>query len=193
MIVRVPAGSLVVLIGPSSAGKSTFAASHFQTTEVLSSDRFRALVADDENDQSATSDAFALLHAVAERRLRRRRVTVVDATNVERSARRPLLEIARRRRAPAVAILFDLPLEVYLERNRLRGDRRIPQAALRRQQLRMERSAAGLAEEGFDAVYRLTGPEGVAAATITREPALPRPRPRPGGHRNVPKELRPLR
>ena len=39
-------------------------------TQVLSSDAFRAMVADDENDQSASADAFDALHHVAGMRLR---------------------------------------------------------------------------------------------------------------------------
>ena len=76
MTLTIPELSLVVLIGPSGCGKSTFARKHFKPTEVLSSDGFRALVSDDENDQSATDDAFAALHYVAARRLARGRLTV---------------------------------------------------------------------------------------------------------------------
>ena len=83
-----PELSLVVLVGPSGCGKSTFARKHFKSTEVLSSDYCRALVADDENDQSATTDAFAALHFIAGRRLARAKLTVVDATNVQSEARK---------------------------------------------------------------------------------------------------------
>jgi protein phosphatase len=193
MIVRVPAGALVVLIGPSSSGKSTFAARRFPPTEVLSSDAFRALVADDENDQAATPDAFELLHRVLDRRLRRRRVSVVDATNVERSARRELLTLARSRRAPTVAVVLDVPLAVCLARNERRGERRIPEAALRRQHARMERSLAALTGEGFGAVFRLEGVDEVEGSVVSREPALPGPRGRCAAQRNAPKELRPFR
>jgi hypothetical protein len=67
----IPALSLVVLIGPSGCGKSTFARTHFKPTEILSSDFYRGLVSDDENDQSATKDAFEVLHAIAAKRLAR--------------------------------------------------------------------------------------------------------------------------
>ena len=193
MIVRVPAGALVVLIGASGSGKSTFAARHFAPTEVLSSDAFRALVADDPNEQGATPDAFDILHRVADRRLRRRRVTVIDATNVERSARRGLLAIAKRRRSPSVAVVLDVPLELCLERNRRRRDQQVPEVALRRQHTRAQRSAPGLADEGFGAVYRLAGSGEIDRSMVTREPAHPRAA---AGtrrtRRNVPKEPRPL-
>ena len=79
--ITVPAMGLVVLIGISGSGKSTFARTHFKPTEVVSSDFCRGLVADDENDQSATPDAFDVLHYIVSTRLRRGLLTVVDATN----------------------------------------------------------------------------------------------------------------
>jgi predicted kinase len=50
----IPELSLVTLVGASGSGKSTFARRHFSRFEVISSDYCRGLVADDENDQSAT-------------------------------------------------------------------------------------------------------------------------------------------
>src|SRR5438874_11341799 len=95
MHLRIPKLSLVVLIGPSGSGKSTFARQHFKPTEVLSSDFCRGLVSDNENDQAATNDAFDVLHFVAAKRLAAGRLTVVDATNVQEEARRPLVALAR--------------------------------------------------------------------------------------------------
>ncbi len=94
--IEIPKLSLVVLIGPSGSGKSTFARKHFLATEVLSSDYCRGLVSDDENDQAATNDAFEVLHFVAAKRLERGRLTVIDATNVQADARRPLVQLARK-------------------------------------------------------------------------------------------------
>src|SRR5438477_562349 len=89
---KIPNMSLVVLIGASGSGKSTFARTHFRPTEVLSSDACRGMVADDENDQSATTEAFDILHYIAAKRLAAGRLTVVDATNVQSAARKPLVE-----------------------------------------------------------------------------------------------------
>src|SRR5437016_1758257 len=83
MKISVPELSLVLMVGASGCGKSTFARRHFKSTEVLSSDFCRGLVADNENDQTATTDAFAALHFIASRRLARGKLTVVDATNVQ--------------------------------------------------------------------------------------------------------------
>jgi protein phosphatase len=110
--IRIPDLSLVVLIGPSGCGKSTFARRHFLPTEVLSSDFFRAMVADSELDQSATGDAFEVLHFVARKRLGAARLTVVDATNVQPEARKPLVAIAREQHVIPVAIVLDVPERV---------------------------------------------------------------------------------
>ena len=169
MTLRLPAGSLVVLVGPSGAGKSTFAARHFAPTQVLSSDGFRAMVSDDPTDQTATDSAFELLHAALTLRLARGRLTVVDATNVERWARGLLLGVARRHGRPALAIVFDLALATCLDRNAARTDREVPPAAIRRQHARMRDSLDGLATEGFDPVLVLTTIEAVEA--FSAEPA----------------------
>src|SRR5918999_2079367 len=106
MRIELPDPGLVVLIGPSGSGKSSFAAHHFRPTEVLSSDACRALVADDENDQSATEDAFAVLHFIAAKRLARGRLVVVDATSVQPEARAPLVALAREHHCIPVAIVL---------------------------------------------------------------------------------------
>jgi protein phosphatase len=167
---QIPGDAMVVLIGPSGAGKSTFAARHFTATEILSSDAMRAIVADDPNDQSATEAAFELLHTALALRLARHRLSVVDATNVERWARAGLLAIARRHRRPAIALVFALPIDISLERNAGRVNRRVPPASIRRQHRFMTASLDTLAEEGFSTVYRLHDAASAENARIQRMP-----------------------
>lgn len=162
----VPADALVLLIGVAASGKSTFAARHFQPTEVLSSDALRAMITDDPHAQGATDDAFDLLHRLIAMRLRRRRRTVVDATNVEGWARAELLAIARRHRRPAVAIVLDLPLEVAMERNLSRPEPRPPSAALRRQHRWLRDTLRALPHEGFATIHHLRGTSDVEAALV---------------------------
>jgi protein phosphatase len=168
VIVAVPRDAMLVLVGPSGAGKSTFAAHAFAPSEVLSSDALRAMVADDPNDQTATEAAFELLHGALGFRLARRRFTVVDATNVEARWRAPLLDIARRHGRRAVAIVFDLPLELCLERNAARSRGPVPEAAVRRQHLGMRRSIEELAREGFEPVVRLSSAAEVQELQLER-------------------------
>jgi predicted kinase len=164
----VPRGAMVVLVGASGAGKSTFAARHFPRTHVLSSDEMRAMVADDPNDQSATQAAFQLLHTALGLRLAGRRTTVVDATNVERPWREQLLAIARRAGRPAIAIVLAHPLEVMLARNEGRVDPR-PAASVRRQHRRMLASISTLRDEGFERVVLLDTPDAADAVEIVSE------------------------
>jgi protein phosphatase len=163
-----PHDALVLLIGIAGSGKSTFAARHFARTEVLSSDMLRALVSDDPQAQDATDDAFNLLHRILAMRLRRGRLTVIDATNVQDWTRRELLVIAHRHRRPATAVVLDLPLEVAHERNAGRPAPRPPAAALRRQQQWLRSSVGTLADEGFAAVHRLTSAAEIDAVRIER-------------------------
>src|SRR6516164_1813438 len=117
MEVRFPELALVVLIGSSGSGKSTFAKRHFLPTEVISSDFCRGLVADDENDQSATNAAFAVLHFIAAQRLEAGRLTVIDATNVQVESRAELVKLARQYHVATTAIVFNMPEKLCHERN----------------------------------------------------------------------------
>jgi protein phosphatase len=170
MTLTIPELSLVVLIGPSGCGKSTFARTHFKPTEVLSSDGFRALVSDDENDQTSTDDAFAALHFVGSRRLARGRLTVVDATNVQPEARKPLVALAREYHVLPVAIVFDLPEGLCHERNRSRRDRDFGPHVIRNQRSQMHRSLRSLGREGFRHVHVLESQDAIDAAVIERQP-----------------------
>ncbi|MGH9288572.1 MAG: polynucleotide kinase-phosphatase [Acidimicrobiales bacterium] len=169
MTIAIPELSLVVLIGASGSGKSTFASRHFLPTEVLSSDFCRGLVADDENDQSATGPAFEVLHFIAGKRLDAGRLTVVDATNVQREARAPLVELARAHDVLPVAIVFDMPERVCEERNAARPDRDFGPHVLRRQRQQLRRSIKGLQREGFRRVFVLRSQEEVEAAEVQRD------------------------
>jgi protein phosphatase len=168
MRIELPDPSLVVLIGTAGSGKSTFAQRHFRPTEILSSDAFRAMIADDEADQSATSAAFSLLHAVARQRMRRGRLTVIDATNVEPRARRPLIGLARRHHVPAVAIVFDLPADVARAWNADRESRTVPADVVERHRRELERSLDGLPDEGFDAVWVLDSVAAIDTTEVVR-------------------------
>ena len=170
MKITIPELSLVVLVGPSGAGKSTFARRHFGPFEVLSSDYCRGLVSDDENDQSATNDAFEILHYIVAKRLRRGKLTVVDATNVQPEARRPLVALAREHDVLPVAIVFNLTEKVCRERNRARPDRDFGPHVIRNQMSQMRRSLGNLQREGFRHVFVLNSPEEVEAVEIVRQP-----------------------
>lgn len=165
-----PELSLVVLIGVSGSGKSSFALKHFKPTEVISSDYCRGLVSDDENELSATNDAFQVLHYIAGKRLARGKLTVVDATNVQPEARRSLVTLAREYHCLPVAIVLNLPEKLCHERNRLRSNRNFGPHVVDRQGQQLRRSLKSLKKEGFRYVYVLESPEEVEAAIVQREP-----------------------
>ncbi len=166
--VSIPELCLVVLIGVSGSGKSSFAARHFRPTEVLSSDFCRGLVSDDENDQTVTKDAFEVLHFIAAKRLAAGKLVVVDATNVQREARKPLLALAREHDVLPVAVVLDLPEKLCRERNRERPDRNFGPHVVRNQSRQLRRSLKGLKREGFRHVTVLSSPEEVDASTVGR-------------------------
>ncbi|MCR3747896.1 polynucleotide kinase-phosphatase [Lentzea californiensis] len=172
MELKIPDLCLVVLVGASGSGKSTFARKHFLPTQVLSSDYFRALVADDENDQSASTAAFDVLHYVAGKRLEAGRVTVVDATNVQPQDRARLVEVARRANVLPVAIVLDTPTEVCLARNAQRPDRDFGAHVVKRHRAALRRSLKFLGKEGFKRVHVLRSESDVDNSTIVYERLL---------------------
>src|SRR5689334_20747685 len=133
MKITLPELSLVVLIGPSGSGKSSFARKHFKPTEILSSDYCRGLISDDENNQAVTPEAFEVLHFIAAKRLAAGKLVVVDATNVQPEARKPLVQLAREYHCLPVAIVLNLPERLCQERNRGRDDRSFGPHVVRQQ------------------------------------------------------------
>lgn len=170
MKINVPELSLVVLIGPSGSGKSSFAKKHFKSTEILSSDYCRGLVSDDENDQAATKSAFEVLHFIARKRLAAGRLTVVDATNVQADARKPLVALARELDCLPAAIVLDVPDGVCLERNKDRPDRSFGPHVVRQQSRELRRSLRTLKREGFRSVAVLSSQDEIDSAIIERQP-----------------------
>ncbi len=166
----VPALSLVVLIGASGSGKSSFAARHFGRYESVSSDVCRGIVSDDENDQSATAAAFALLEHVAGVRLDAGLLTVIDATSVQSAARAQLVRVAREHDVLPVAIVLDVEEEVCAARNAARPDRDFGAHVVARQVSQLKRSLKGLKREGFRTVHVLRGAAQVEAASVVRTP-----------------------
>ena len=142
---------------------------------MISSDYCRGLVADDENDQSATPDAFDVLHYIAGKRLAAGRLTVVDATSVQPEARLPLVALAREHDVLPVAIVLDLPSSVCAARNARRPDRDFGAHVIRRQQTALRKSMSNLQREGFRAVHVLHSEDELAATDIDPDEAVQRP------------------
>ncbi|MCG5213958.1 polynucleotide kinase-phosphatase [Streptosporangium sp. KLBMP 9127] len=169
--ISVPELSLVVLVGVSGSGKSTFASRHFKPTQIVSSDFCRGLVADDETDQAATGDAFDVLHYIVGTRLRRGLLTVVDATNVQWESRKSLIELARSHNVLADAIVLDVPEQLAIDRNAVRPERAFGPAVVVRQRKDLRRSMSKISRDGFRRVHVLRGVEEIDAATVSRERA----------------------
>ncbi|MBI5368297.1 MAG: polynucleotide kinase-phosphatase [Planctomycetes bacterium] len=167
-VLTVPELALVLLVGPSGCGKSTFALRHFKPTEIVSSDSCRGIVCDDETDQSATREAFDLLHHIVGVRLRRGRLTVVDATNVRADSRKQFIELARAHDVLPVAIVFNLPERVCIERNRHRPGRDFGPHVVRVHCRELRSALRSLRDEGFRYVYVLDSDAAIAGAEVRR-------------------------
>lgn len=170
MKIQVPELSLVVMVGATGSGKSTFARRWFGTAEVVSSDACREIVSNDENSLEASADAFDLLYYIVGKRLKRGLLTVVDATNLRPEDRKKLIAIAREYHVLPTAIVLNMPERVCLFRNTSRSDRNLPEQVVYSHVNLLRRSVGKLREEGFRKVYELRSEESVAAITgIERE------------------------
>jgi predicted kinase len=191
-MIGVPANALVLLIGAAGSGKSTFARRHFPDDAVVSSDSFRAVLAGDEADQRVTDAAFELLHQAIERRLEAGLLTVVDATNLDLLGRATPLDLARRFRRPAIAIVFALPADVCLLRNRTRA-RVVRPAVVRRQSANLRHVRTDLEGEGYATSHFFGSESEVESALVVHQPP---PRPLPVGEGttgDAPEPTRPAR
>jgi protein phosphatase len=168
--IEIPEFAVVMLMGASGSGKSTFAKKHFRPTEILSSDYFRGLVSDDENNQIVSGAAFEALYYVANKRLDIGRLTVIDATNVQQEARADVLRLARAQDCHAIAIILDLPVARCVERNAGRPDRNFGEHVIRRQADQLRRSLRHLEKEGFRYVFVLRDETEIDAVEIVRKP-----------------------
>jgi protein phosphatase len=164
-----PAPSVVVLVGVSGSGKTSFARRHFAPTEVLSSDRCRAMVCDDPADQAASVAAFGLLRHLTRRRLAAGRLSVIDATNVLRRSRRPWLALAASFGVPAVAVVLDLPLGLCVARAAARVDRRVRAAVVTEQHAQFRAGLDSLHQEGFAVIHHMRQSD-VDGAVVIRQP-----------------------
>ncbi|AMR26004.1 polynucleotide kinase-phosphatase [Hymenobacter psoromatis] len=169
---KLPELSLILLIGSTGAGKSTFARRLFRPTEIVSSDTCRGLVSDDENNLDATNDAFDLLHYWVAKRLKRGRLTVIDATNVRAEDRKAFVALARQYHCLPVAIVLDVPESVAADRNRQRPDRAglKPHVIANHRRL-LRQGLRTLKPEGFRHIFHLRGVEEIdAVQAIVRDP-----------------------
>jgi len=169
-LIDIPDFALVVLIGATGSGKSTFASRWFKPTEIISSDACRALITDDETDQSISTDAFELVGAIAEKRLKHRKLAVIDATNVRAADRKQWIELARRWHALPVAIVIDPGLDVCIERNEARPDRDFGPGVPQRMIQEIRKGLRKLHLEGFRQIWKLSSVEAIETATIERRP-----------------------
>ncbi len=169
--IQIPELSLVVLIGATGSGKSSFASKHFKATEIVSSDVCRSIVSDDENNQAASADAFALARYITSMRLKNGLLTVIDATNVQEEARKDWIHLAREYHCLPVAIILNMPEKVCAQRNALRQDRNFGAHVIPQHISQLKRSFKKLKYEGFRHIIELRSPEEVDSITdITRDP-----------------------
>lgn len=169
--IKIPELALVVLIGATGSGKSSFARKHFKPTEIISSDTCRGMVSDDENNQAASADAFALARYITSLRLKNGLLTVIDATNVQEEARRDWVKLAKEYHCLPVAIILNMPEKVCAARNALRPDRNFGAHVIPQHISQLKRSFKKLKYEGFRNIIELRSPEEVDAITgIVRDP-----------------------
>lgn len=169
MELRLPAPCLIVLVGASASGKSTWAQEHFAANEVVASDALRAMVGAGEDDQTASTAAFDILETIVSERVGRGLTTVIDTLGLTAGSRQRWIALAHDAGVPAHAVVFDTDPAVCEERND-RRDRSIPKTVLRKQLSRFKTVRAELETEDFDGIH-VSQPIAVVPPTL----AVPTP------------------
>ena len=162
----------MILVGPSSSGKSTWAAENFASSEIVSSDELRSRVGIDESDQSAGTVAFELLETIVAERLRRQLTTVIDTTGLDRERRLSWIGAADTASIPVFAAVFDTDLDTCLAWNDAREDRR-PRGVVRNQHRRMKHANAEIEDESYTGVLRDAVVNPTAPSVVTSKPSQP--------------------
>ncbi|MBF0099415.1 MAG: AAA family ATPase [Desulfobacterales bacterium] len=170
MKINIPQLALVILIGPSGSGKTSFAKKHFQSTSILSSDFFRGMISDDENDQTVTGEAFEILDFIAQNRLKKGKLTIIDSTNVLKAARQPLLKFAKSYHILPIAIVFNFSEKTCQDRNQLRFDRQVDPFIIHRQHYQLQNSLIEIVNEGFHKIYYINDDTSVDEIHVELEP-----------------------
>lgn len=171
-MLRLPDPCLIVLAGPSAAGKSTWAAEHFPADVIVSSDHLRATVGTDEHDLAASAEAFDVLERIVTARIRRRLTTVLDTLGLDVVRRQRWAELAAKAQLPTALIAFDTPPAECRRRNALRTYR-VPAAVISAQLATYQEQRDHFASEGWGLVTspeptRLVAAEVAAAASAAR-------------------------
>lgn len=174
MGIVLPYAGIVLLVGTSNSGKSTFLKKLIENkqilpSEVVSSDDFRILVSDsdfidwtqkprDESDslynqyQKISEEAFSLMDLTIEKRCKLNKLTFVDATNLFSEDRKKYITIARKHHVPIVAIVMDVEQDVLLERDKIRDTPRGKQK-INQQYQTFKRERRFIKKEGYLATY----------------------------------------
>lgn len=166
--INIPEVCLVAMIGATSSGKTQFANKYFRPTEVLSSDFFRAMISDSENDQAISKEAFDLLFYAADKRLTNMKLTVIDATNIHKESRAQIIALARKQNVHAVAIVLNLPEELLQERNRQRPERNLSPKVISAHCREVKKAIRYLKRDGFRYVYVIDSLEQLENVEIIR-------------------------
>ncbi|MET1005096.1 MAG: LLM class flavin-dependent oxidoreductase [Propionibacteriaceae bacterium] len=171
-----PDPAMIVLVGASGSGKSTWAAARFRSVEIVSSDTLRGVVGSGPADQEASADAFRLLDQIVAARAGRRLTTVIDTTGLQRERRLGYLAVARKVGLPAVLVMFDTDRSVARARNAQR-ERRVPAAVLNQQLAQVTLASEQVRTEGWDLILAVVS-AGTAPAVVPA-PVKPTPSAQP--------------
>lgn len=155
-IIEIDPRTLLILVGASGSGKSTFARRFFPDTAIVSSDHCRALISDDESNQAASAPAFELFNSIIDKRLAFGRTTLADSTALRPHYRTALRDLARKHNFAVVVLAFDVTEAVAKQNDRRRANRSVGPAVIDRQLESFRESLPLLESEGMDAVYVLS-------------------------------------
>jgi predicted kinase len=165
--VRISRPAVVVLVGPSGSGKSAWAAENFADSEVVSSDRLRAVTGTGESDLNASEDAFILLRQIVSMRCKKGLTSVVDTLGFDADLRHWLIGVAVEADLQIHAVVFDTPARLCKERNAIRT-KRVSVAVLSAQMKKFTEVRAVVLSEPFASVHTIQPSDSPSPGSPTR-------------------------
>lgn len=160
MTITIPKPSLVILVGPSCSGKTTFSKKYFEDDEIISMDL------NNQGNKKAKENSIDILYNQISKKLEIGKIVVLDSSNLIESTRKVLLRFANEFHILPIAIVFNISEKECLKRNESKGI--VSDCLIKAQMTYLNKTLKTIEKEGFSKVYILNDTKDIDRVKIER-------------------------